>query len=73
MEQLEKEMRKYKCFVILSILGLIFSLVFFVYFLINNDNRFWGFGALLLADIYELQRDIKRYKDTKFKLINCKE
>lgn len=68
-EQLEKDLRKYKCFVILSILGLIFSIVFIVYFFLNNDNRLYGFGAILLADIYELLRDVKRYKETKVEFI----
>ena len=64
----EKEIRKYKCFIILSILGLIFSIVFIVYFFIHNDNRLYGFGAILFADIYELQRDVTRYLEAKKKL-----
>ena len=63
-EQLEKDLRKYKWFIVWSVLGLIFSLVFVVYFFIQNDHRAWGFGAILAADIYELLRDIKRYKET---------
>lgn len=62
-ESLEKDKRKYKWFIVLSVLGLIFSLVFIVYFFLQNDNRLWGFGAILAADIYELLRDIKRYKE----------
>lgn len=67
--EVEKEIKKYKCFIILSVLGLIFSIVFIVYFFIHNDNRLVGFGAILLADIYELQRDIRRYLEAKKKLI----
>ena len=67
-KELEKEVRKYKCLIILSILGLIFSLAFIVYFFIQNDNRLLGFGVILAADIYELQRDIRRYRDAKAKL-----
>jgi len=65
----EKESKKYKSFIILSILGLIFSVVFIVYFFIHNDNRLYGFGAILIADIYELRRDIKRYREAKKNLI----
>ena len=68
MEELEKDLRKYKWFIVLSVLGLIFSLVFIVYFFIQNDNRLWGFGAILVADIYELQREIRRYRETKAEL-----
>ena len=66
--EVEKEIKKYKCFILLSILGLILSIVFIVYFFIHNDNRLVGFGAILLADIYELQRDIRRYLEAKKKL-----
>lgn len=65
----EKEIKKYKSFMILSTLGLIFSVVFIVYFFIHNDNRLYGFGAILIADIYELRRDIKRYREAKKNLI----
>ena len=44
----EKEIKKYKSFIILSTLGLIFSVVFIVYFFIHNDNRLYGFGAILI-------------------------
>lgn len=67
-EQLEKDLRKYKWFIVWSVFGLIFSLVFVVYFFIQNDNRSWGFVAILAADIYELQRDIRRYRETKAEL-----
>ena len=63
-EQLEKDLRKYKWFIVWSVLGFIFSLVFVVYFFMQNDNRSWGFVAILAADIYELQRDIRRYHST---------
>ena len=66
--QVEKEIRKYKWFIFISILGLIFSVFFIVYFYIHNDNRLAGFGAILLADIYELQRDVRRYLEAKKKL-----
>ena len=65
----EKESKKYKSFIILSILGLIFSVVCIVYFFIHNDNRLYGFVAILIADIYELRRDIKRYREVKKNLI----
>lgn len=65
----EKEIKKYKSFIILSLIGLIFSVVFIVYFFIHNDNRMIGFGAILIADIYELRRDIKRYREAKKNLI----
>ena len=66
--EIQKKIRKYKCFIILSILGLIFSISFIVYFFIQNDNRLYGFGAILLADLYELQRDIRRYREAKEEL-----
>ena len=66
--QIEKEIRKYKWFIFISILGLIFSVFFIVYFYIHNDNRLVGFGAILFADIYELQRDVRRYLEAKRKL-----
>ncbi len=66
--QIEKEIRKYKWFIFISILGLIFSIFFIIYFYINNDNRLVGFGAILFADIYELQRDVRRYLEAKRKL-----
>lgn len=66
--QVEKEIRKYKWFIFISILGLIFSIFFIIYFYINNDNRLVGFGAILFADIYELQRDVRRYLEAKRKL-----
>ena len=66
--QIEKEIRKYKWFIFISILGLIFSIFFIIYFYINNDNRVVGFGAILFADIYELQRDVRRYLEAKRKL-----
>ena len=64
----QKKVRKYKCFVILSILGLIFSISFIVYFFIQNDNRLYGFGVILLADLYELQRDVRRYREARAEL-----
>lgn len=66
--EVEKEIRKYKWFIFISILGLIFSIFFIIYFYINNDNRLVGFGAILFADIYELQRDVRRYLEAKRKL-----
>lgn len=67
-EQLEKDLRKYKWFIVLSVLGSLFSIVFIVYFFMQNDNRLWGFGAILAADIYKLLRDIRRYRKTKAEL-----
>ena len=66
--QIEKEIRKYKWFIFISILGLIFSIFFIVYFYIHNDNRLVGFAAILLADIYQLQREVSRYLELKRKL-----
>ena len=67
-EQLEKDLRKYKWFIVLSVLDLIFSLVFIVYFSLQNDTRSWGFVAILAADVCELLRDIRRYRETKVEL-----
>ena len=66
--EVEKEIRKYKWFIFISILGLIFSIFFIIYIYINNDNRLVGFGAILFADIYELQREVRRYLEAKRKL-----
>ena len=65
---IHKEIKKYKAFIIISILGLILSVGCIIYFFINNDSRLWGFGAIALADIYELQREIKRYTAAKEEL-----
>ena len=64
-EQLEKELKKYKRVIVLSIFGAIFSIAFVVYYLLQNDNRFLMWLAILGLDLFELQKDLKRYKALK--------
>lgn len=66
-EQLEKDMKRHKWGVILSILGFICSLVLTVVFFIQKDRQAWLFVAILAIDLYELPKEIKRYKEIKSK------
>ena len=67
-EELEKDLRKYKWMIFGSVLGLDLSLTLAVRLFKQNDHLAWLFVVILAADIYELYRDIKRYRETKAEL-----
>lgn len=67
-EQLEKDLQKQKKIIVLAGLGLIFSIAFVVYYLLQKDNKFWGFVVVLAIDLYELPKEIKKYKEIKSQL-----
>ena len=67
-EQLEKDLKKHKKILVLSVLGLIFSALFVVIYYLQNDKTFIAFIGVLAIDIYELNKELKRYKETKSKL-----
>ena len=67
-EELEKDLRKYKWMIFGSVLGLDLSLTIAVRLFKQNDPLAWLFVVILAADIYELYRGIKRYRETKAEL-----
>ena len=67
-EQLEKDFKKVKKVIILEILGLFFSILFFVLFYLQKDNRYMTFIAVVALDIFDLQKNLKTYKALKEKL-----
>ena len=67
-EQLEKDLKRHKWGVILSVLGFFCSLALTVVFFLQKDRQAWAFLAILAIDIYELPKEIKRYKEIKSKL-----
>lgn len=67
-EQLEKDLQKQKKIIVLAGLSLIFSIAFVVYYLLQKDNKFWGFVVVLAIDLYELPKEIKKYKEIKSQL-----
>ena len=67
-EELEKDLRKYKWMIVGSVLGSSLSLSIAVRLFTQNDHRAWLFVAILVAEIYELLRDIRRYQETKAEL-----
>lgn len=67
-EQLEKDLKRHKRGVILAVLGFFCSLILTVVFFLQKDRQAWAFLAILAIDIYELPKEIKRYKEIKSKL-----
>ena len=67
-ENLEKELRKQKSVVVLGILGLIFSILYVVIFFNLKDITFWALVCVLIIEIIELPKYIKKYKEIKSEL-----
>lgn len=59
------ETKKYRRYLIFSIIGLIISIAIIAYFHATNDSRVGGFYVIAAADIIEIARDVKRYRDAK--------
>lgn len=59
------EVKKYRRYLFFGIIGLIFSVAVIIYFHATNDSRVTGFYVIAAADIFEIARDAKRYKDAK--------
>lgn len=59
------EVKKYRRYLIFGIIGLIFSIAVILYFHATNDSRAAGFYVIAAADIVEIARDAKRYRDAK--------
>lgn len=64
-KDLSKELKKQKSVVTLCAVGLVVSILFGVFFYLQNDKSFWTFVAILVLDLIELPIEIKKYKKLK--------
>ena len=64
-KDLSKELKKQKSVVTLCAVGLVVSILFGVFFYLQNDKSFWTFVAILVLDLIELPLEIKKYKKLK--------
>jgi membrane protein YdbS with pleckstrin-like domain len=64
-KDLSKELKKQKSVVTLCAVGLVVSILFGVFFYLQNDKSFWTFVAILVLDLIELPLEIKKYRKLK--------
>ena len=64
-KDLSKELKKQKSVVTLCAVGLVVSILFGVFFYLQNDKSFWTFVAILVLDLIELPLEVKKYKKLK--------
>ena len=64
---MNEELKKQKTVLVLEILGLFFSVLFFVLFYMQKDNSFWTFLVIVILDLIEIPRTFKKYKELKEK------
>ena len=64
-KDLSKELNKQKSVVTLCAVGLVVSILFGVFFYLQNDKSFWTFVAILVLDLIELPLEVKKYKKLK--------
>ena len=64
-KDLSKELKKQKSVVTLCAVGLVVSILFGLFFYLQNDKSFWTFVAILVLDLIELPIEIKKYKKLK--------
>jgi hypothetical protein len=64
-KEINKELKKQKSVVTLCAVGLVVSILFGVFFYLQNDKSFWTFVAILVLDLIELPLEIKKYKKLK--------
>ena len=64
-KEINKELKKQKSVVTLCAVGLVVSILFGVFFYLQNDKSFWTFVAILVLDLIELPLEIKKYRKLK--------
>ena len=64
-KEISKELKKQKSVVTLCAVGLVVSILFGVFFYLQNDKSFWTFVAILVLDLIELPLEVKKYKKLK--------
>ena len=64
-KEINKELKKQKSVVTLCAVGLVVSILFGVFFYLQNDKSFWTFVAILVLDLIELPLEVKKYKKLK--------
>ena len=64
-KDLSNELKKQKSVVTLCAVGLVVSILFGVFFYLQNDKSFWTFVAILVLDLIELPLEVKKYKKLK--------
>ena len=64
-KEISKELKKQKSVVTLCAVGLVVSILFGVFFYLQNDKSFWTFVAILVLDLIELPLEIKKYRKLK--------
>ena len=64
-KEINKELKKQKTVVTLCAVGLVVSILFGVFFYLQNDKSFWTFVAILVLDLIELPLEIKKYRKLK--------
>ena len=64
-KDLSKELKKQKSVVTLCAVGLVVSILFGVFYYLQNDKTYWTFVAILVLDLIELPLEVKKYKKLK--------
>jgi membrane protein YdbS with pleckstrin-like domain len=64
-KDLSKELKKQKSVVTLCAVGLVVSILFGVFYYLQNDKTYWTFVAILVLDLIELPLEIKKHKKLK--------
>ena len=60
-----KEVKKYRNYIIFSTVALIISIVLIIYFHESDPNKVYAFILFAAMDLMELIKDIGKYRDAK--------
>ena len=60
-----KEVKKYRNYIIFSTVALIISIVLIIYFHESDPNKMYAFILFAALDLMELIKDIGKYRDAK--------
>ena len=60
-----KEVKKYRNYIIFSTVALIISIVLIIYFHESDPNKMYAFILFAAMDLMELIKDIGKYRDAK--------
>ena len=60
-----KEVKKYRNYIIFSTVALIISIVLIIYFHESDPNKMYAFILFAAMDLMELTKDIGKYRDAK--------
>lgn len=60
-----KEARKYRNYIIFSVVTLIISIVCIIHFYIIGSSKMYAFILFAASDLLELIKDIGKYRDAK--------